>query len=271
MMQARLVLGTFAVAVTIGACGYAEDEMSTPFRPPVPESAVASGGEQLYQRDCAWCHGNEGEGTSNGPDVVTGENGPALTDFMLRSGRMPLSSPDETVRHGEPSYDEDQVAAIVEYVTALDDEPGPAIPTPHPASADLSLGAELYLENCAACHSTTGIGGALSSEQAEDPDRSGPRGSGLVAPDLTDVTDLEVAEAMLGGPGDMPVFSEDTFTTEERDAIVRYVGYLQDPDNRGGAPIGLIGPVAEGAVAWLVAIGLLLLAVRWIGTRAGET
>ncbi|MGH2751679.1 MAG: c-type cytochrome [Actinomycetota bacterium] len=269
-MLERLILAATVVAL-VSACSYLEGEMSEPFRPPPRDPTVADVGEQLYQRDCAWCHGGEGQGTANGPDVVTGENGPALTDLMLRTGRMPLSVPNEAAQHGEPKYDEDQIAAIVDYVTSLDDEPGPDIPATDPESADLALGTELYLEHCAACHSTTGIGGALSSQQAEEAERIGAGGSGLVAPGLDNVTDVEVAEAMLTGPGNMPVFSEDTFNREERDAIVRYVGYLQDPNLRGGASIGRIGPVAEGAVAWLVAIGLLLLTVRWIGTRAGET
>ena len=33
---------------------------------------------------------------------------------------------------------------------------------------------------------------------------------------------------------------------------------------------GVIGPVVEGAVGWLVGLGLLLLVIRWIGTKAGE-
>ena len=269
-MRTRLSVAVLAVAATAGGCSFFGDQAEAPFRPPLARPTVANAGEQLYQRDCAWCHGDQGEGTSNGPDIVTGENGPALTDFMLRTGRMPLSSPNETVRHGEAGYDPEQIAGLVDYATSLDDEPGPTIPAPHSESADLSLGAELYLENCAACHSTTGIGGALSSEQAEI-ERSGRGGAGLVVPGLENVTDLEVAEAMVGGPGNMPVFSENTFTPEEQDAIVRYVGYLQEPNNKGGASIGLIGPVAEGAAAWFVAIGLLVLAVRWIGTRAGDT
>lgn len=57
---------------------------------------------------------------------------------------------------------------------------------------------------------------------------------------------------------------------DDLSSIVRYVVYLQAPIDEGGAPIGRIGPVAEGAVGLAVALGLLLLLVRWIGTRVGD-
>src|SRR6266542_2853391 len=37
--------------------------------------------------------------------------------------------------------------------------------------------------------------------------------------------------------------------------------------NRGGVPIGGKGPVPEGFVAWVIGLGLLVLVVRWLGTR----
>ena len=75
---------------------------------------------------------------------------------------------------------------------------------------------------------------------------------------------------MITGPGTMPVFGNETFSDEEIDSVVRYVVYLQQPDNRGGAPVGGIGPVAEGAVAWTLGIGLLLGVARLLGTRSGK-
>jgi quinol---cytochrome-c reductase cytochrome c subunit len=89
-----------------------------------------------------------------------------------------------------------------------------------------------------------------------------------IAPGLEAATPTEVAEAMLTGPGPMPVFGAETFPKEELDSIVRYVAYLQNPDDRGGADIGRIGPVAEGAVGWIVGLGLVLVLTRWLGTRA---
>ncbi|MGH9002465.1 MAG: c-type cytochrome, partial [Acidimicrobiia bacterium] len=83
------LLVTVLPALAAGACSYFEQP--EPYRPPAsyepPDAEALALGEHLYQRDCSFCHGDAGGGTSNGPDLVTGENGPALTDFMLRTGR----------------------------------------------------------------------------------------------------------------------------------------------------------------------------------------
>ncbi len=118
---------------------------------------------------------------------------------------------------------------------------------------DLSEGGELYRSGCAACHAATGIGGALSFRDN--------------APPLDSYTALEVAAAIRGGPGEMPFFGPKTLNDEELEQIVTYVLYLQQPDDLGGAPIGRVGPVMEGLVAWLVGMSALILGLMWIGDR----
>ena len=45
---------------------------------------------------------------------------------------------------------------------------------------------------------------------------------------------------MRTGPGQMPVFGEDTFTDKQATDIAAYVtGTLQHPDDRGGFPLGV--------------------------------
>lgn len=256
-----------ALGLIGGACTFGVDEEPNPYRPPGVTSDVSAvgAGRQLYERDCAWCHGSAGEGTTFGPDLNGPLDGGAYTHFMLATGRMPLEDPTEEAARRRPRYDADEIDAIVAHVETLGGT-GPGVPTPDPAAGDLSRGAELYLNNCAACHSSTAVGGALPL--------------GEVVPDLQHVSPLVVAEAMLVGPGcpntsrtcgpgqgAMPRFD---FDEEEMNAVLRYVQYLQRPVDEGGAPIGRIGPVAEGAVALIVGLGILLLAVRWIGTRIGE-
>jgi ubiquinol-cytochrome c reductase cytochrome c subunit len=69
-------------------------------------------------------------------------------------------------------------------------------------------------------------------------------------------------EAMLTGPGQMPVFA---LPDEDLDAVATYVDYLQRAPNPGGFSIGGIGPVPEGFVGWVVGMGLLLVVVILVG------
>ena len=203
----------------------------------------------LYERDCAWCHGSDGSGTAGSPEIAS--DGAAAADFMLTTGRMPLADPDDRMQRSEPAYTEDEIDAIVTYVAGLGD--GLPVPAVDPGQGDLAIGAELYSLNCAACHSTTGIGGALTSGQD--------------APSLHLASPTQTAEAMITGPGAMPVFGPDTFDQGEVDSVVAYVTYLQDPDSRGGSDLGGLGPWSEGLVAWVLGLGAVLIVVRVIGER----
>jgi ubiquinol-cytochrome c reductase cytochrome c subunit len=263
-MKARTTLAALALAAIGAACAYFEEE-PTPSRVVIDasEDLAVTTGEDLYFRDCAWCHGNQGQGTENGPDLISGQNGRAFTDFMLSTGRMPINDPNERVERDDAVYNDEQVGAIVDYVASLGG-PGPNVPEVHPEEGDLGEGLELYQENCAACHAPTLIGAPLTRG------RTGSTRS-IIAPDLRAATPTEVAEAMLVGPDGMPVFGEETFSESQVDSIVAYVESQKTPDDRGGAPIGRVGPVAEGAVAWIIGLGAMLLLIRWIGTRIGET
>lgn len=246
------------------ACGYGGEP--SPYILPTQSKGVTDGAI-LYARLCAWCHGSSGEGTVRGPTLDGELDGGAYTHYMLSSGRMPLASPTTPSRRSPTPLDNEQIDALVAHVEDFGGS-GPPVPEPDPAAGSLGRGAELYLANCAPCHSSTGVGGALTS--------------GRVAPALTspDITPTQVAEAMLVGPGcgntdpdcglgsgAMPRFS---FEDSEVNDIVAYVYHLQTGGNQGGWPIGRIGPVTEGAIAWLVGLSAMVVVVRWIGTRVGE-
>jgi ubiquinol-cytochrome c reductase cytochrome c subunit len=256
----RRALVLLLVALGASACSYVTRQ-AHPYRPAiVDQPGSPESGRELYLRDCAWCHGAAGQGTERAPDLITGSNGPAFTHFMLSSGRMPLDSPQQPSRHRPAAYDPEQIETLVEYVDTFGAE-GPAIP--EVAEGSLSLGQVLYAENCAACHSPTLIGGALATV-SEDETRA------VNVPGLRGSSPTEIAEAMLVGPGTMPVFGPDTFTPEEVNAIVSYVEALQEPADRGGAPLGHVGPVTEGAAGWILGLGALLVVSRWIGTKTGD-
>lgn len=207
-------------------------------------------GQRLYTTGCSTCHGLKGEGSSLAP-ALQGV-GAASVDFYVSSGRMPLDRPDEQAVRKPPKYSRPQIDALVAYVTSFGPG-GPEVPELDLAEADLVEGGELYRANCAACHGSVGIGGALAY--------------GTQAPALYRSTEVQVAEAVRIGPGSMPVFGPETLTDEEVQDIVKYVRYLKNPDDRGGSGLGHAGPIPEGFVGWLVGLGLLVAACWWIGER----
>ncbi len=272
MRRAPALLLLLVATASLTACGYLRQE-ADPYRPPAyygpaPEATgeTVSAGEHLYLRDCAFCHGADGKGTAQGPDITTETNGGALTDFVLRTGRMPIAGPVEQMAPRKPVYNQKEIDAIVAYVTTQFRPPGPPVPEIDLRRGELALGQQIYQEHCAACHATTGIGGAMLIHPADDPKKL----KGIVIPDFERSDVRAVAEAVRTGPGSMPVFGERAFSEHELESLLRYMSYLKSPKDEGGAPIGRVGPVMEGAVGWLVGLGLLVLVIRWIGTKAGE-
>jgi ubiquinol-cytochrome c reductase cytochrome c subunit len=210
--------------------------------PPLAQGGDAAAGQQTFAARCASCHGADGGGTSNGPSLVG--VGAAAADFELRTGRMPFTgTPGSQAVRKPPAFNDATIANLVAYVTTLGQ--GPAIPSPSVDEATVSTGQKLFIANCAPCHGATANGGAV--------------GGGALAPPLDVATSVEVAEAMVIGPGQMPVFSG--VSEADRDAIVSYVAFLQSAEHPGGFSIGGIGPVPEGFVAWVLGLGLLLVIV----------
>ena len=109
---------------------------------------------------------------------------------------------------------------------------GPDVPDVDPEAGDLALGGEVFRANCQACHGA-GTGGALSYGRAAR---------------LTSATPKQVGSAVRVGPGEMPVFGPDVIDDDELNGLVRYVQYLQDPEDPGGLPIGRTGP--EKGASW---------------------
>ncbi|HSD24571.1 MAG TPA: c-type cytochrome [Solirubrobacterales bacterium] len=214
------------------------------------DPAQAARGRQLYVEGCSSCHGMDARGVEDqGPSLVGA--GAAAADFYLRTGRMPLSQPGQQPERAQPAYPDDQIRAIDAYVGSLG---GPPIPAVDPAAGSISRGMELFGSDCAGCHSITGEGGVVI---------------GAFAPQLHDATATQVAEAVRVGPYVMPSFDRNQISDADLNSIARYVSEgVQHPDDRGGWGIGHVGPVPEGLVAWAVAVAVLLLVARLVGTRS---
>lgn len=238
------------VLVAIGAVMIGLGLMSSTVAPAQAQDAAlevgsADRGAELYAVGCQTCHGPLGGGVQPWPGIAGA--GEAAADLQLRTGRMPhTGGPDEPAQPKPPAYDEQGIRDLVAFVGTLGD--GPAIPDVRTDSPLLQEGRELFSVNCAPCHGAAGKGGAV--------------GGGAIAWPLSDVAPVTVGEAMLTGPGQMPVFA---LPNQEIDAIATYVAYLQTAPDPGGFAIGGIGPVPEGFVAWLVGMGLLVIIVIGVG------
>lgn len=205
-------------------------------------------GRELFQEGCSSCHGLDARGIEGTAPDLHGA-GAASAHFYLSTGRMPLDKPgDEPVR-AQPRYPDDEIDAIVAYIGSLG---GPPVPDVDPERGDIAEGFAAFAEHCAGCHQAVAKGGVVT---------------GAFAPDLSEATPTQVAEAVRIGPYLMPRFGRKQVDDQTLDSIVRYVELTKDPDDRGGWGIGNLGPVPEGMVAWLLALAALLVVARLIGER----
>ena len=232
------------------------------------EELVAQGRE-LFLVSCSFCHGQNGEGVRTddgnqlGPSLVG--VGAAAVDFQVGTGRMPMAQPGQQAPRKEPTFNDEETAALAAYVASLG--PGPAVPD----SSDYSIeglsaeerqeaivrGGQIFLTNCTACHNFTGAGGAM------------PRGG--AAPTILGVEEKYVYEAMLTGPQSMPSFSNGNLTPEEKRDVIAYLQSIDDTPNYGGFGMGGLGPVAEGMYAWIAGIGVLVGFAVWIAANGARS
>ncbi len=251
MALAGLTLAVVAAAQPLSGIVHPQNETA---KPPVEL------GSELFAANCASCHGSNGQGVSPASEGGAGgvtELGPDLRsvgaiapDFYLRTGRMPLSDPDEVPERHRPFFSDREIRGLTAYIASLGK--GPAIPKPKPAGANLAQGLSLFTEHCAGCHQVVGEGGYVTNTKV---------------PVLKHATARQVAEAVRVGPYLMPRFPKKAISDHDLNAIVAYVRYSDHPDDPGGLGIGHLGPVPEGMVAWAVA-GLVLVGVcALIGSR----
>jgi ubiquinol-cytochrome c reductase cytochrome c subunit len=205
-------------------------------------------GAQLYQDDCASCHGAALRGMPGvAPSLVGVGAGPV--DFYLSTGRMPLASPNEEPQRNAPLYGRRQIDALIDYVSSFG---GPPAPTADPSKGDLAVGLHQFTLSCAGCHQIVARGGLTL---------------GAVTPSLQAATPQQIAEAVRMGPYVMPRFDPKQIDQHQLDSIARYILWTRHPDDAGGWGIYNIGPIPEGIVAWFLAIAALVIVARLIGER----
>ena len=228
-------------------------------------AAQVAKGRELFLVGCSFCHGQNGEGVRTldgnqiGPPLVG--VGAAAVDFQVGTGRMPMSQPGAQAPRKEPTYSDEEVAALAAYVASLG--PGPAIPTADDYSVEgmsdeereeaIVRGGQIFLTNCTACHNFEGSGGAMSR--------------GGYAPEIRGVDPKYVYEAMLTGPQAMDSFSNGVLPPEDKRAVIAYLESIEENPDYGGFGLGGLGPVSEGLFAWLVGLGSLVAFAVWIAAH----
>lgn len=221
-------------------------------------------GRQLFLIGCASCHGKNASGIETkrggnyGPSLIG--VGAAAVDFQVGTGRMPMAKTAPQAPKKDPEYTAEETRQLAAYIATLG--AGPAIPddeytdTSGKTAEQISEGGEFFRTNCTACHNSVGAGGALPN--------------GKYAPALDGVSAKHIAEAMITGPQQMPVFSDDVITPEDKSNIIAYIQQVQDQPNYGGLGGGGLGPVVDGLFTWIIGIGGLVIAAVWIGAHGAR-
>jgi quinol---cytochrome-c reductase cytochrome c subunit len=246
--EARVLSRILRIGLLLAVLG----QIAWSFRP-APSRALTGEervGQELYQANCSTCHGLDALGTDNGPSLS--EVGPASVDFMLSTGRMPLANPADQPERGEPKFSPAEIDALVAYVATLVPG-GEPIPTVDTSQGDLVRGAALFLENCAGCHGAGASGDSV--------------GGGQIAPSLTPPDPQQIAEAIRVGPGVMPRFGPENLDQSDLDSLTRYLVWIRSNGDEGGLQLGRVGAVAEGLVAVVIGLGLLVLVLRLTGSK----
>lgn len=246
--------GTYALVSATTKASASPSEQAT--------SAQIDEGRKLFLEGCSSCHGLNAQGIDGATVNNGGNGGPSLigvgaaaVHFQVSTGRMPLAGPEAQAPAKTVQYTPAEVEALAAYVASL--APGPASPSRQDLrgidDANLAEGGELFRSNCSQCHNFAGRGGALSD--------------GSYAPSLMDATPQQIWEAMLTGPQQMPVFSDQTLTPEDKQAVIKYIEELKTAPSPGGQDLGSLGPVTEGLFVWIVGLGLVIAVAVWIGAR----
>jgi ubiquinol-cytochrome c reductase cytochrome c subunit len=227
------------------------------------DSALVAQGQELYESHCITCHGSNLQGVQDrGPSLIG--VGDAAAYFQVSTGRMPLARQEAQAQRKPPiapfnpeteegAHNLDALGAFIQANGGGPTRPGAdgeALRGDDPAR-----GGELFRLNCASCHNFTGRGGALSS--------------GKYAPTLDPATEMDVYTAMLTGPQNMPKFSDRQLAPDEKEDIIAYVESVTNGNNNpGGNPLGGIGPVSEGLVAFIVGIAAMIGFAMWLGAKS---
>lgn len=217
-------------------------------------------GANLFGSHCALCHGELGrglpiDGPRGGPSLQG--VGAASVDFMIRTGRMPMTNAQDRLERHPQRFSDDGRRALIAYIEQLAPGVGADIPDIEGwEDADAARGLELYTTNCVACHGPTAQGVAVGQQD--------------VSSDLAVAEPIEIATAIRSGPGVMPRFGGDVITDHELLQVTAWVMDLREREAPGGWSFGRSGTVTEGFIAVALGLGLLTIVMYLLGERARD-
>jgi quinol---cytochrome-c reductase cytochrome c subunit len=261
----RRIAGAVALGIGLLAAGGAYVALTPATnvaRAQTEDTALIAQGQELYNNVCITCHGSNLQGvTDRGPSLIG--VGDAAVWFQVSTGRMPLARQEAQAQRKPPlpQFDPNteegtrNLEALGAFIQA--NGGGPVLPTKvgeELIGTNSARGGELFRLNCASCHNFTGRGGALSS--------------GKYAPTLDPAGPDIIYAAMLHGPQNMPKFSDRQLTMEEKEDIIAYILSVRNTNNPGGDPLGGIGPVSEGLIAFIVGLAGMVGVALWLGAKS---
>ncbi|MFK7987952.1 MAG: c-type cytochrome [Sandaracinaceae bacterium] len=212
--------GLLALLLLVGLVGCSEDPEPTtePVRPPDPERQAVAG-EALYERYCALCHGQDGEGyaADNAPSLRSPEWLRSASDEFLVSaisnGRPGTPMSAWSRRHGGPLRDA-QIEALRVFIRSRQEQPQASVDQIE-VEADADAGRVIYTAQCARCHGRRGEG--IDAVALANPQF------------LEDASDGFIQYAVLHGRTGTPMESfANRLTPNQVNEVVTYVRSFED-------------------------------------------
>lgn len=196
-------------------------------------------GAQLYQRNCAVCHGATGTGGIGVPLALASFQASISDDYVR-----------QTIRHGRPGrvmpaftqLQPDEIEALVHYVRSWNKQATVVYPS-NPIKGDPIHGRQLFEHYCIACHGANAEGGKGTGVTF-----SRPRELPIMAPALhnpgflASASDAMIKATLINGREGTPMVSFLKVGLKEKDIndLVSYVRSLQKqplPDSAKVLPV----------------------------------
>ncbi|MDD5241305.1 MAG: c-type cytochrome [Sulfuricella sp.] len=199
------------------------------------QAQAAPDGAKLYARNCAVCHGENGDGGLGIPLSLPSFQAAVSNDYLRK-----------TIRLGRPgrvmppsSLPDAEIEGIVRFIRSWGNGAAPLFPPRH-VKGDAAHGKQLYSEHCAACHGVNGEGGKGTGVTF-----SRPRDLPIMAPALNNTgflasaSDSMIRENLKRGREGTPMvsFLNKGLKEKDLDDIVSFVrSFEQTPKPSSPAP-----------------------------------